>query len=64
MQGSVSLLHPSGVDKLFAGAGAGNFTMTGAQNAASGYLALSSATTGAGNTAVGHLALVNNSVGT
>ncbi|HWD19618.1 MAG TPA: tail fiber domain-containing protein [Verrucomicrobiae bacterium] len=62
--GSATLMHSYGTQNFFAGAGAGNLTMTGTgQNTAIGYQALKANTTGAANTAVGASALAANTTG-
>ncbi len=62
-QGGTRLLHTFGTNNFFAGVEAGNFTMTGAQNTASGRAALSNNTTGNNNTATGRNALLFNTTG-
>ncbi len=62
-QNDVPLLHTFGTGNFFAGTAAGNLTMTGAFNTATGHQALTSNTTGAGNTASGHQALFSNTSG-
>lgn len=61
--GSTPILHGYGNQNIFVGPGAGNFTMTGVDNAAMGFDALSSDTTGNFNTANGVLALWFNTTG-
>jgi hypothetical protein len=63
-QGGNSLLHTFGIDSVFLGANAGNFTMTGSGlNTAVGAAALRGNTTGTSNVALGADALVNNTTG-
>ena len=62
-QNSMPLLHTFGTNNLFVGTAAGNFTMSGGFNTASGYQALASNTTGNGNTVSGFGALGNNTTG-
>jgi hypothetical protein len=61
---SKSFIHNFGPANTFVGETAGNFTMTGGDNAAFGYGALNANTTGASNTAAGVEALFNNTTGT
>ncbi len=61
--GTTPLLHAYGTNNFFGGLGAGNFTMTGGGNTASGYLALASNATGLFNTASGYQALNMNTSG-
>src|SRR6185369_13394887 len=61
--GGSPFVHRFGSNNTFLGTLAGNFTMTGAQNTATGRRALFSNTGGDGNTATGYLALVNNGNG-
>jgi hypothetical protein len=56
-------LHDYGYANIFLGDGAGNFTMTGGGNAASGSLAFASNTTGNENAAYGEQALFWNTTG-
>jgi hypothetical protein len=56
-------LHSFGVQNTFLGMNAGNFTMTGSHNAATGTFALVNNTTGAGDTAIGTSALASNTSG-
>lgn len=56
-------IHAFGFNNFFAGAGAGNLTMTGASNTAVGVSVLSANTTGGSNTAVGRNVLQNNTTG-
>jgi len=58
-----SLVHAYGSMNFFAGAGAGNFTMSGSANTGIGMEALIDNTTGSYNTASGSLALSANTVG-
>jgi hypothetical protein len=58
-----SFAHSFGAGSAFVGPYAGNFTMTGYQNTASGYFALHSNTTGNSNTASGYAALNSNTTG-
>ena len=78
-QNGTRLIHSYGVNNIFVGAGAGNFTMTGSainnpgdpdyvvtgegDNTALGNLALASNITGYGCTAVGAIALTTNTTG-
>ena len=62
-QNGVPLLHSFGTNNVFAGATAGNFTMTGHSNTASGRNALTSNTSGNANTATGREALSANTQG-
>ena len=62
-QNGAPLLHSFGPGNFFAGFGAGNFTMTGSQNTASGFYSLQNNTTGFRNTASGFLALGYNTTG-
>ena len=50
-QNDISLLHTFGTQNFFVGQAAGNFTMSGAYNTASGFAAFQNNTTGAANTA-------------
>jgi hypothetical protein len=59
----VPFLHDFGDSNVFLGKGAGNFTMAGGHNTASGQSALANNTTGRGNTASGSEALRQNSTG-
>jgi trimeric autotransporter adhesin len=61
--GASTLIHSYGFYNFFSGTGAGNLTMTGGQNTATGDFALSSNTEGAYNTAIGYSALVSNTTG-
>ena len=61
--GDSTLIHSYGGDNFFAGRNAGNLSMTGIYNAASGGYALSSNTTGKDNTASGDSALFSNTEG-
>ena len=61
-QNGISLMHTFGFQNFFAG-GAGNFTMSGSNNTASGYGALVLNTSGFYNTASGYHALVLNTTG-
>jgi hypothetical protein len=63
MKGANRFIHNFGAENTFIGEYAGNFTMTGYSNTASGYQALISNTTGASNTASGVNALVGNTTG-
>ena len=63
MQNGQSLLHTFGTDNFFAGAGAGNFTLSGQQNTATGYQALDSITTASNNAAFGSSALASDTTG-
>lgn len=62
-QNGTSLMHSYGSNNLFAGLGAGNFTMTGTYNTASGVAALQSNTGGSDITALGYFALNKNTTG-
>jgi hypothetical protein len=53
LKGRVPFLHNFGVSNTFLGSNAGNLTMSGSQNTASGYWALRTNTTGFENTASG-----------
>ena len=59
----VPFLHNFGTNNTFLGSNAGNFTMAGFYNTASGYAALFSNTTGDWNTASGASALSSNTTG-
>jgi hypothetical protein len=61
MQNTDTLIHTYGSGNFFAGTNAGNLTMTGNNNTAIGYAALSSNTLGRDNTAIGYEALHSNS---
>jgi hypothetical protein len=61
--GSNTLIHSYGTGNFFAGMSAGNLSMAGDYNTASGSQALHSNTTGNGNTASGHDALRANTEG-
>jgi len=61
--GSATLLHSFGKQNFFAGSGAGNLTITGANNTAIGYQALQNATTGYNNIAIGASAGINLTTG-
>ena len=61
--GSDTLLHTFGTNNFFAGVNAGNLTMTGFGNTASGGSALGNNTTGSANTASGRDALRDNTEG-
>jgi Chaperone of endosialidase len=65
IKNGVSFIHtyPAASLNTFVGAGAGNFSMTGTQNAALGASALMNNTTGAGNTTMGALSLLSNTTG-
>lgn len=62
-QSGTPLLHTFGVGNFFAGALAGNFTMTGDSNTATGFNAFLFNTTGEANTASGANALYSNTTG-
>jgi hypothetical protein len=62
LKGGVLFIHNFGTDNTFIGKNAGNLTMSGFQNTASGVSALSNST-GAANTATGVGALGNNLTG-
>lgn len=62
-QNNVRFIHSFGTNNFFAGAGAGNLTMTGSANTAIGVSALNSNISGIQNTAGGVNALVNNTTG-
>lgn len=59
----IRLIHTYGGKNFFAGLEAGNLTMTGTGNTATGYRALLDNSTGNDNTATGYLALSNNANG-
>ena len=59
----IPFIHSFGSYNTFIGQSAGNFTLTGAGNMASGALALGADTTGFGNTAIGSAALYSNTSG-
>ena len=61
--GGPRMLHAFGNNNLFLGQGAGNFTMSGSYNTASGFQALYSNTTASFNTASGYQALYYNTTG-
>jgi hypothetical protein len=63
MKGANRFIHNFGTYNTFIGEQAGNFTMTGAGNTASGYTALLSNTAGTENTANGGFALYYNTTG-
>jgi hypothetical protein len=63
MLGGAPFVHEFGTFNTFIGQGAGNFTMTGGGNTASGTQALASNTTGSGNAASGYQALNANTTG-
>jgi len=65
IKNGVSFIHtyPAASLNTFVGEGAGNFSMTGAQNTALGASVLMNNTTGAGNTAMGALSLLSNTTG-
>ena len=63
LKSGVPFLHNYGTFNTFLGFAAGNFTMTGFRNTASGNEALFSNTTGRFNTASGSVALSNNTTG-
>jgi hypothetical protein len=50
-QNGTRLIHSFGTNNFFAGLAAGNFTMTGGANTASGMFAFQNNTTGSNNTA-------------
>jgi hypothetical protein len=60
--GGNRMIHSYGSNNFFAGANAGNLTMTGSSNTATGVQALTSNTAGSGNTATGRSALLNNTI--
>lgn len=62
--GANTLIHTYGLYNFFAGINAGNLTMSGGSNTASGYQALSANTIGICNTASGTQALYSNTEGT
>ena len=62
-QNGSRLIHTFGTDNFFAGANAGNFSMTGSGNMASGAQALTANTSGTTNTASGAFALNSNTTG-
>ncbi len=59
----VPFLHNFGAANTFLGANAGNFTMSGYENTATGYVALQANTTGGDNTTTGAGALFSNTEG-
>jgi hypothetical protein len=61
--GNWRFLHDYGTENTFVGAGAGNFSLTGAGNSALGYQALFANTTGLHNSAAGSAALTGNTTG-
>jgi len=61
--GGSTLMHGFGTNSLFAGAGAGNLTLTGNDNTGLGVNALQNNTTGSSNTATGEEALLFNLTG-
>jgi len=63
LKGGAPFIHNFGVNNTFIGKGAGNLTMTGDANTATGSLALLSNTTGYQNTATGSQALLRNTIG-
>jgi hypothetical protein len=63
MKGTARFLHNYGTGNTFLGENAGNFTMTGGSNTASGYQTLFSNTTGYNNTASGVTTLYYNTTG-
>ena len=63
LKGTVPFIHNFGTSNTFIGENAGNFTMTGGGNTASGSMALFSNTTGNHNTASGWGALTSNTTG-
>ena len=62
-QGGSRLMHTYGTSNFFAGTNAGNVSMSGGYNTASGNYALASNTAGGYNTASGSWALANNTTG-
>jgi hypothetical protein len=56
--GTTPFLHTSGVQNVFLGQGAGNYSFSGPYNVAVGAAALESITNSAGNTAIGALSLL------
>jgi len=62
-QGSSVFLHNAGTNNTFAGASAGNLTLSGADNTAVGFQSLRDDTTGHSNTAIGADALNDNTTG-
>ncbi len=63
LKGGNPFIHNFGVANTFLGEGAGNFTMSGGSNTATGYLALATNSTGTSNTASGPDALGHNTSG-
>jgi hypothetical protein len=61
--GADTLIHAFGANNIFAGAGAGNFSLTGGGNVGIGRNALHGDTLGLNNTAIGFWALLNNTIG-
>jgi hypothetical protein len=62
-KGGSRFLHNFGTNNVFLGLNAGNFTLTGFGNTATGVQALMGLTSGNLNTAIGNLALRNNTTG-
>ncbi len=63
LKAGVPFIHNFGINNMFIGRYAGNLTMTGRGNTASGDSALASNTTGHSNTASGAFALLKNATG-
>ena len=63
MKGTTPFVHNYGTNSTFVGENAGNFSMTGGYNTATGSLALNKNTEGFQNTATGQGALQNNKTG-
>lgn len=63
VQNGTPLIHSYGSQNIFAGAGSGNFTMTGGNNAAFGYQAFASNTSGNTNAAAGSFSLTHSTSG-
>ncbi len=63
LKGLTPFIHNFGIHNTFIGVNAGNFTMGGGDNTASGFLALFSDTVGINNTASGSFALAQNTTG-
>jgi hypothetical protein len=61
--GSNTMIHTFGSGNFFAGENAGNLTMTGVSNTATGEAVLINNTTGSNNTATGRSALISNTTG-
>lgn len=62
-KGGTRFIHDYLVNNVFAGTGAGNFTMTGTHNSALGYQTLQVNTSGSNNTVIGYQAMSASSSG-